>query len=120
MELARLRLLDRVIRGSGTGFFSKKPSQDFKAKFLIFEVVFSTCTCTGMGNLDFEASFCLGCTTEVGMVHTEGKVLLYHHAPVRVSSYNTLTEICFVENIDESGKSDKISLNFVSNVLLNQ
>ena len=31
------------------------------------------------------------------MVHTEGKVLLYHHAPVRVFMYSTVTEIYFVE-----------------------
>ena len=75
--MARRKLLERVMRGSGTGFFSNS-SQDLMEKFLrvhfIFEVVFSVIT-TGMGSLDL-ASFCLGWATGVGMVHTEGKVLL--------------------------------------------
>lgn len=126
MELARRRLLERVMRGSGTGFFSKSPSQDLRVKFfkiLIFEAVFSTCTgtCTGIGSLDFEASFCLGWwATEVGMVHTEGKVLFYHHAPVRVFIYTTVTDIYFVEKkIIRENKSIKIELTFLRKMSIN-
>ena len=57
IELARLRLLDRVMRGSGTGFFSSSPSHDLRVKFfkhLIFEVVFSEAVeiTMGIGSLD--------------------------------------------------------------------
>ena len=57
IEFARLRLLERVIRGSGTGFFSSSPSHDLRVKFfkhLIFEVVFSEAVeiTMGIGSLD--------------------------------------------------------------------
>ena len=45
------------------------------------------------------------------MVHTEGKVLFYHHAPVRVFIYTTVTDIYFVEKkIIRENKSIKMEL----------